>query len=166
MSNKHHTPTSAPTPFQAAAVPFVALFSGALFAWGLARGGMLDPSKVRAFLDVGGQWKPDLAFVMAGALLVYLVANTIARKRAAPALDTAWTHLPTVGWDLTNEAKLGAVLFGIGWGIAGFCPGPALVSLVSVATPGASMPKEVLIFGASMLAGFFVHSRFLHRHKA
>lgn len=122
----------------------VAFAAGLLFALGLALAGMTDPGKVVAFLDIFGDWDPSLAFVMLGAIATYAPGYRLITRRAHPLFaDRFW--LPTAK-DLTPRLLIGAVLFGIGWGIAGFCPGPALVSLVTLRT-------DVLLFGLSMITG-------------
>lgn len=126
----------------------LALVSGLLFAVGLGVSGMLNPSNVRGFLDILGEWKPALMFVMVGAIAVFGIANQIALRMKKPILADDWGNLPRPGFDLPNAAKLGAVMFGVGWGMAGFCPGPAIVSL-------ASLNPAVVIFTVSMLAGFY-----------
>ena len=136
----------------------LALLSGAVFAVGLGVAGMLNPANVRGFLDILGEWKPALMFVMAGAIAVYAIANQMLLRMKKPLLDADWNHLPRPGFDFPMQAKLGAVLFGVGWGMAGFCPGPAIVSL-------ASLNPSVVIFTAAMLAGFYifaVYERFKH----
>jgi len=121
-----------------------ALVSGTLFGAGLALGGMTDPARVRGFLDLFGAWDPTLAFVMGGAVLVMAIV-----WRAVPRMQTPWLaeafDLPTRA-DLTPRLIGGAALFGIGWGIAGLCPGPGIAALVI--EPGAAA-----IFVAAMLAG-------------
>ncbi|WBO59529.1 YeeE/YedE family protein [Acidocella sp. MX-AZ03] len=101
----------------------LALFAGLLFGAGLALSGMCDPAKVRGFLDIFGAWNPTLAFVMGGALLPMALAWRVQRKLRAPLAAPAFSLPGTSGLD----AKLlgGAALFGIGWGIAGLCPGRA-----------------------------------------
>ena len=125
-----------------------ALVAGALFAVGLGIAGMLNPANVRGFLDILGEWKPALMFVMVGAIAVYAVANQISLRMKKPVFDADWGNLPHPGFDFPNQAKLGAVLFGVGWGLAGFCPGPAIVSLVS-------LNPTVFIFTGAMLVGFY-----------
>ena len=121
-----------------------ALVAGTLFGAGLALGGMTDPARVRGFLDLFGAWDPTLAFVMGGAVLVMAIV-----WRAVPRMQTPWLaeafHLPTRA-DLTPRLIGGAALFGIGWGVAGLCPGPGIAALVI--EPGATA-----IFVAAMLAG-------------
>ncbi|MEN9811053.1 MAG: hypothetical protein RLZZ488_2620 [Pseudomonadota bacterium] len=126
----------------------LALVSGLLFAVGLGVSGMLNPANVRGFLDILGDWKPALMFVMVGAIAVYAIANQIVLRMKKPILADDWSNLPRPGFDLPNAAKLGAVMFGVGWGMAGFCPGPAIVSL-------ASLNPSVVIFTIAMLAGFY-----------
>lgn len=133
--------------------PFVsralaALVAGVLFAIGLGVSGMLNPANVRGFLDILGEWKPALAMVMVGAIAVYAVANQLSQRMQKPILDVNWSNLPRPGFEFPNQAKLGAVLFGVGWGMAGFCPGPAIVSLVS-------LNPSVLIFTVAMIVGFY-----------
>ena len=106
---------------------FFALLAGAVFGVGLLVSGMANPSKVLGFLDLGGTWDPSLAFVMAGAIAVGLIAFAIARKRTMSFLGLQM-RLPTAR-QIDRRLVLGSALFGIGWGIAGFCPGPALVAL-------------------------------------
>ena len=106
-----------------------ALGAGALFAVGLAISGMTLPSKVTGFLDVAGAWDASLAFVMVGAIAVHFVAQRLVRKRSAPLFDTKF-HLPTRK-DIDGRLVAGAALFGIGWGLGGYCPGPGLVSAAS-----------------------------------
>lgn len=110
-----------------AAAPIAAFVTGALFAAGLLVSGMTQPALVLAFLDVGGAWDPTLAFVMAGAIAVHLLGLRLVLRRARPLYDTTF-HLPTRR-DLDRRLLLGSAIFGIGWGLAGYCPGPALVSL-------------------------------------
>ena len=123
------------------------LLSGTLFGAGLTLSGMTDPQRVRGFLDVFGHWDSTLAFVMAGAVGVMAVAWRIRTRMAAPLFEGKFS-LP----DRTDlDARLigGSALFGIGWGLAGLCPGPALASLVLA-------PKDVLPFVAAMGAGMVV----------
>ncbi len=122
----------------------VSLASGALFGAGLALGGMTDPARVRGFLDIFGNWDPTLAFVMGGAVIVMTVAWRMVPRLAVP-LAAEQFHLPSRS-DLTPQLIGGAALFGIGWGIAGLCPGPGIAALVI--EPGAAA-----IFVLAMLAG-------------
>jgi len=119
----------------------VALVSGTVFGGGLALSGMTDPAKVLGFLDVTGDWDPSLALVMASALCVSFAAVRIdARRSPAPAAARIDTKL-----------IVGSVLFGIGWGLAGLCPGPALASLVTGS-------KGILVFNAAMVTGMMLYS--------
>ena len=120
------------------------LVSGLLFGLGLILSGMANPAKVLNFLDVAGTWDPSLAFVMAGAIGIAAPGFWLVRRRAAPLADAAF-HVPPADAPITRSLVIGAAVFGIGWGLAGFCPGPALVSL-PLATPGA------IAFTAAMVA--------------
>ena len=122
-------------------------FVGLLFGVGLILAGMTDPSKVLGFLDLAGTWDPSLAFVMGGGILVGLGAFATAKKRTTTCFGGAM-HLPT---SAVIDKRLigGGLLFGAGWGLAGFCPGPAIVSM------GAGQPKAA-VFVAAMLAGMAV----------
>ncbi len=120
------------------------LVAGLVFGIGLIVSGMADPSKVLGFLDLFGRWDPSLAFVMAGAVAVGAAAFAIAHGRSKSLLG-ATMRLP-IASAIDRRLIGGAALFGIGWGIAGFCPGPALVAL------GSGQTKAV-IFVAAMLAG-------------
>jgi uncharacterized membrane protein YedE/YeeE len=100
---------------------------GFLFALGLGISGMLQPAKVLAFLDIFGAWDPSLLFVMAGAIGLHAPLYRLARGRATPVFSPEW-HVPT-SREITGALVVGSFLFGVGWGLAGFCPGPALVSL-------------------------------------
>jgi uncharacterized membrane protein YedE/YeeE len=121
----------------------VAFASGVTFAFGLGIGGMTQPSRVLAFLDVAGDWDPRLAFVMLGAIAVYAPAYRLALRRGRPVLAPAF-DLPTRR-SIDGYLLTGASLFGIGWGLAGLCPGPALTSLAS------GEPAAVLFVGAMLL---------------
>jgi uncharacterized membrane protein YedE/YeeE len=101
---------------------------GLIFSIGLALSGMTQPQKVIHFLNPWA-WDPSLLFVMIGAIGVHLVSYPLIRRRKSPLLDTKW-HIPTRK-DITARLVLGSALFGVGWGLAGFCPGPALTSLAS-----------------------------------
>ena len=128
----------------------VGFVGGLVFGVGLLLSGMTDPHKVKAFLDVAGAWDPSLALVMGGAIAVGIGAHALARRRSR-----AWTGAPMeIPTDRTIDARLigGGVLFGMGWGVAGFCPGPALVAL------GSGM-AEAAVFVVAMLAGMVVHDR-------
>lgn len=129
----------------------VSLIAGMLFGAGLVVGGMTDPGKVIGFLDLAGQWDPSLAFVMGSALCVTLpVFQLVIRKRSRPVLGARF-FLPTKT-DLDPSLLGGSALFGIGWGIAGLCPGPAIANLVSGA-------PEVLAFVVAMVAGMWLRDR-------
>ena len=104
-------------------------FVGLLFGLGLILSGMTDPSKVIGFLDIFGLWDPSLALVMGGAIAVGFFAFALAKKRTVNFLGGA-LHLPKSS-QIDKPLVIGAVFFGAGWGLAGFCPGPALVSLAS-----------------------------------
>ena len=110
-------------------------FVGLLFGLGLIISGMTDPGKVIGFLDISGAWDPSLALVMAGAIAVGFFAFAIAKKRTVNFLGGA-LHL-TKSNQIDKPLIIGAVLFGAGWGLAGFCPGPALVSMASGQVKGA-----------------------------
>ena len=110
-------------------------FVGLLFGLGLIISGMTDPGKVIGFLDISGAWDPSLALVMAGAIAVGFFAFAIAKKRTVNFLGGA-LHLPKSN-QIDKPLIIGAVLFGAGWGLAGFCPGPALVSMASGQVKGA-----------------------------
>jgi uncharacterized protein len=127
----------------------VAFVSGLVFALGLALAGMTDPMKVIGFLDVAGAWDPSLAFVMGGAVLVYALLSRLITRRDAPLLDARF-FLPT-GRDIDARLVAGAALFGVGWGLGGYCPGPALVSTMSFGT-------SALVFTAAMLTGMALFS--------
>ena len=126
----------------------VNLFAGTLFGLGLAISGMVDPAKVIGFLDVAGDWDPTLAFVMGGALLVTIPAFRLILKRPRPVLADKF-ELPT-NKDVDARLLGGSALFGIGWGLAGFCPGPAVTALASGLTP-------VFVFVAAMVVGMAVY---------
>ncbi len=121
-----------------------AFAAGGLFAVGLAVSGMTKPSKVRGFLDFGGAWDPTLLFVMGGAVAVYFVVHRFVLRRPAPLFDSKF-HLPARK-DVDSRLVLGAVIFGVGWGLGGYCPGPGLASLAS----GAIGP---VVFVIAMVAG-------------
>jgi uncharacterized membrane protein YedE/YeeE len=120
---------------------------GLLFGWGLLISGMTDPGKVIGFLDLTGLWDPSLALVMGGAIAVGFFAFGAAKKRTSNFLGGA-LHLPTSS-DIDKRLILGALLFGAGWGLAGFCPGPGIVSMA------AGQPKAA-VFVVAMLAGMLV----------
>jgi uncharacterized membrane protein YedE/YeeE len=130
---------------------------GLLFGLGLIVAGMTDPGKVLAFLDLAGAWDPSLAFVMGGAILVASGAFAIAKRRNASLLGDAM-RLPTRR-DLDAPLVAGSLLFGAGWGLAGFCPGPAL------AVTGAGAPKAAA-FVVAMLAGMWIYERIESRSRA
>ncbi len=133
--------------------------SGVVFAVGLGIGGMTQPAKVIGFLDLAGNWDPSLAFVMIGAIGVHSIVYRLIRNRPSPLFSQAFS-LPT-RTDIDPRLLLGAAIFGTGWGIAGFCPGPALTSLAS----GNLSP---VIFSAAMIAGMFLYKfvEFLHLRRA
>lgn len=127
-----------------------AALSGLVFGLGLILSGMADPAKVLGFLDLAGAWDPSLAFVMLGAIAVGLVAFTLARRRRR-----SWLGLPMqlpASRQIDRRLLLGSLAFGVGWGIAGFCPGPALVAL-------GMGELKALVFVAAMLAGMAIHAR-------
>jgi uncharacterized protein len=130
-----------------------ALAAGVVFGAGLALSGMLDPSKVVGFLDVaGGNWDPSLAFVLGGAVLVAAAGMLAVRKMRKPMLDHIF-HLPQS--DAIDRRLIGgSILFGLGWGISGYCPGPALASL----SLGAG---SIFLFTGFMLAGMILHDRYV-----
>jgi len=128
---------------------FSAFAAGLVFGFGLIVSGMTDPGKVIGFLDVAGDWDPSLAFVMGGAVLVGFFAFRFAGRRARTFLGGA-LQLPH-NRDIDKRLLAGSVLFGIGWGLAGFCPGPALVSF------GSGFDKAA-VFVVAMLGGMLVYT--------
>jgi uncharacterized protein len=129
----------------------VAFGSGVLFAIGLVVSGMTQPSKVVGFLDFFGNWDPSLAFVMGGAVLINAVLYRFVVKRQRPFLTPKF-HLPTRS-DLDWRLIAGGGLFGVGWGLAGYCPGPGITSLASLQAPA-------LVFVGAMTAGMLLYSAF------
>jgi uncharacterized membrane protein YedE/YeeE len=126
----------------------VAFLVGLLFGLGLILSGMTDPGKVQGFLDLAGAWDPSLMLVMGGAILVGLGAFAAARRRTTAFLGGAM-HLPA-SRAIDRPLVVGSLVFGVGWGLAGFCPGPALVSL-------AAGHWQALVFTLAMLAGMVLH---------
>ncbi len=124
-----------------------ALVVGFVFAIGLGLSGMTQPQKVVGFLDVFGKWDPSLIFVMLGAIIVHFVLYKLIRRRKTPRWAAQW-NVPTKK-DITLSLVLGSFVFGIGWGLGGFCPGPALTSL-------ASFQVRPAAFVISMLVGMFL----------
>lgn len=122
----------------------IAFSAGLLFSIGLVVSGMVQPAKVKAFLDFFGAWDPSLAFVMVGAIATHFFAYRLVKKRSSPLFGREF-KLPT-SKNLDRRLILGAAIFGAGWGVAGFCPGPALTSL-------AGLNEDALIFVASMILG-------------
>lgn len=136
----------------------VAFGAGLLFALGLGLAGMTQPSKVVGFLDFAGRWDASLAFVMAGGIGVLFLAQLAARRMGKPLLAPAFPAL--LRNEIDGRLVGGAALFGIGWGLGGFCPGPALASC------GAGM-KAALLFVPAMLAGMGLVRLFdLRRRRA
>lgn len=127
-----------------------ALAAGIVFGLGLSLSGMLDPVRVRGFLDIAGNWDPSLAFVLGGAVAVALAGVAFQRRQRRPAFDDRF-HLPPTA-PIDRRLILGAAIFGVGWGMAGFCPGPALASLSLGLVP-------VALFVVAMLAGMTLHDR-------
>lgn len=135
----------------------VAFVSGLVFAVGLGIAGMTRPTKVIGFLDVTGDWDPSLAFVMIGAIGVFVFAAERARRGGAPSFAPSYALPEAKGIDA--RLVVGAVLFGLGWGASGFCPGPALVSLVTLSS-------KVLVFVAAMVAGMGLFDRWQARSRS
>ena len=132
-----------------------AFASGLVFGVGLVLAQMTNPEKVLAFLDVAGAWDPSLAFVMVGALLTLGILQYLIRKRPEPIQDTDRQTFVSPQAKIDAKLIVGSAIFGIGWGLSGFCPGPALVSL-------ASGLVGAYVFVAAMFTGFWVFNR-LHR---
>ena len=128
----------------------ISLVAGLVFGIGLLLSGMSSPAKVLGFLDLGGRWDPSLAFVMAGAIAVAAIAFAIG-KRMPVSLSGAPMRMP-VATAIDARLVVGGLLFGIGWGLAGFCPGPALVAAA------AGQSKAILFCGA-MLMGMFAFEK-------
>lgn len=127
-------------------IPFL---SGVIFAVGLGISGMTRPAKVIGFLDFTGNWDPSLAFVMLGAIAVHALGYRLIRRRPAPVFAPAFA-VPARR-DLDLRLVGGAALFGVGWGLGGFCPGPALTAL-------ASGYASVLLFVAAMVVGMYLYT--------
>lgn len=130
------------------------LASGFLFGMGLTVSGMTDPQRVRGFLDIFGDWDPTLAFVMGGAVLVMAIAWRLQARMAKPVFGEKFS-LPD-RTDLDPRLLTGAVVFGMGWGVAGLCPGPAVASL-------ALSPAHAMPFVAAMLAGMLLQKFTMER---
>lgn len=137
-------------------IAFASFLAGLVFGLGLIVSGMANPAKVLGFLDLAGNWDPSLAFVMAGAIAVGAIAFAVANRRAVSLLGVEM-RLPSAR-HIDRRLVLGSVVFGIGWGVAGFCPGPALVSL--------GMGEfKAFVFVAAMLAGMGIFELFERRRR-
>jgi len=129
---------------------------GVLFGWGLIISGMSNPQKILGFLDLAGNWDPSLAFVMLGAVLVGLGGFYVVSKRSQAFFGGA-LHIPARR-DITKPLIIGSLIFGTGWGIAGFCPGPALLVI-------GTGHFKALVFVVAMFAGMEICERFFSAHK-
>ncbi|WJR77074.1 DUF6691 family protein [Bradyrhizobium sp. NP1] len=132
-------------------VMIASFLCGLVFGAGLLISGMTQPEKVLGFLDVFGAWDATLAFVMAGAVAVSAAGFALARRRGGPVLASAY-RWPT-RTDIDAPLAAGAILFGIGWGLVGLCPGPALVNLAGLSRP-------ILVFVVAMAIGMLFHERY------
>ena len=128
-----------------------AFVSALLFGLGLGISGMTLPAKVLGFLDVAGEWDPSLMAVMVGAILVHSVSYRLITKRSSPVLAAEF-KIPTKR-DIDSKLILGSAIFGAGWGLGGFCPGPSLVGLVTG-------KPSVVVFVISMIGGVYLHEIF------
>ena len=129
-----------------------ALLSGLVFGLGLLASGMTDPTKIKGFLDLFGAWDPSLALVMGGAIAVGVPAFALARRRARSWTGTPFEIPATTAID--TRLLFGGAIFGVGWGLAGFCPGPAIVA-------ASSGSVAALVFVMAMLIGMALHDRLL-----
>ena len=134
---------------------FLSLLAGVTMGLGLAISGMINPAKVLNFLDFSGDWDPTLVVVMASALITTLVGYRLVFRRKKPLFASRFS-LPTRR-EIDTPLIAGAVLFGIGWGLAGFCPGPAIAALTS-------LRAEPFVFVAAMAAGMVIMKHFTHTH--
>lgn len=125
-----------------------AFVTGVVFALGLGISGMTDANKVIAFLNLGGQWDPSLAFVMVGAIGLHLIFYKLVMKRGSPLYGTDFEKPPT--HKLEKKLVIGSAIFGVGWALGGFCPGPAVASMVN-------FNAEPLLFTGAMMAGMFLY---------
>ena len=132
-----------------------ALLSGALFGVGLAMSTMTDANRVLGFLDLAGEWDPTLMFVLGGAVITTVALFPLVLRRAKPVNDECF-HLPQ-NTRIDRQLLVGAAIFGIGWGLAGYCPGPAIAGLGVLST-------ESLIFVPALLVGMLLH-RFVSRAR-
>jgi uncharacterized membrane protein YedE/YeeE len=133
---------------------FIEFVLGLTFGLGLLISGMTDPGKVQGFLDLAGAWDPSLAFVMGGGVMVGLIGFGVAKKKVVSlsGAPLQWPELTRIDRPLV----LGSLMFGLGWGLAGFCPGPALVAM-------ASGNDKALVFVLAMMAGMALFERFKKR---
>ncbi len=133
-----------------------ALIVGFIFALGLGISGMTQPQKVFGFLDVFGKWDPSLIFVMIGAIIFHFVSFRVIKKNHKPLFSNDW-HVPTKK-EITPALIFGSVLFGIGWGLGGYCPGPAITSL-------ASFEMRPIVFVVSMIGGMLLFKMLDSKYK-
>jgi uncharacterized protein len=129
-------------------IPIASLVTGTIFGAGLALSDMINPARVLGFLDLAGQWDPSLAFVMGGAIIPMVIAYAVSRRMRTPLFDKSF-FIPE-NRVMDSRLLIGAALFGIGWGLVGFCPGPAIAGLVM----GAWQPW---LFVVAMLGGMWIH---------
>ncbi len=127
---------------------FAAFVAGLLFAAGLGLSGMTQPAKVRAFLDVRGAWDASLMFVMAGAVAITFLLFPLVLRRSAPLLEATF-QVPKAS-NIDTRLAVGAAVFGVGWGLSGYCPGPAVVALATL------QPGALAFFVATVVAAFTV----------
>ena len=133
-----------------------ALVSGIVFGFGLSLSGMLNPVRVQGFLDVFGEWDPSLAFVLGGAVIVAFGGVQMMKRMRHPAFDDSF-HVPA-NRRIDAPLLIGSALFGLGWGIGGFCPGPAVASL-SIGIP------QTVLFVIAMLVGMSFYDRVWSRQS-
>ena len=135
----------------------VALAAGLLFGLGLSLSGMLDPTRVRGFLDVTGDWDPSLVFVLGGAVSVAALGYLVSLRMPRPALDSSF-QIPQ-GRPIDAPLIVGSAIFGIGWGLSGFCPGPAFAAISTGAIP-------VLVFTLAMVTGMAGYNALKRRNAS
>ncbi len=148
------TPPVRPTPYRARSLA-LAVIAGGLFGAGLVVSGMTQPARIIAFLDPLAHWDPSLAFVMAGAVVVYAIAyRSIRHHRPQPWFDVGF-HMPSRR-DVDLRLVIGAAIFGVGWGLGGLCPGPGIVAAAAGNT-------SAMAFVLAMLAGMYAQHRIMNR---